>query len=62
MKTFIKVTEIWIPNKDRIKLEFGSGVYGELTDFKAASEQQQFAYNEGLPGRAWAAGRPIVLT
>lgn len=35
---------------------------GALTDFKNASEQQHFAYNEGLPGKAWAAGHPIVLT
>ncbi len=62
MKTFIKVTEIWIPDKDRTQLEFGSGLYGGLIDFKADSEQQQFAYNEGLPGKAWAAGHPIVLT
>ncbi len=62
MKTFIKVTEIWIPDKKRTQLEFGSGLYGPLTDFKSASEQQQFAYNEGLPGKAWAAGHPIVLT
>ena len=62
MKTFIKVTEIWIPDKERTQLEFGSGLYGGLMDFKAASEQQHFAYNEGLPGKAWAAGHPIVLT
>ena len=62
MKTFIKVTEIWIPDKERTQLEFGSGLYGGLIDFKAASEQQKFAYNEGLPGKAWAAGHPIVLT
>lgn len=61
MKTFIKVTEIWIPNKERTQLEFGSGLYGGLSDFKAASEQQLFAYDEGLPGKAWAAGHPIVL-
>jgi len=62
MNTFIKVTEIWIPDKERTQLEFGSGLYGALTDFKAASEQQHFAYDEGLPGKAWAAGHPIVLT
>jgi hypothetical protein len=62
MKTFIKVTEIWIPDKQRTELEFGSGLYGELIDFKADSEQQKFAYNEGLPGKAWAEGHPIVLT
>jgi hypothetical protein len=61
MKTFIKVTEIWIPGKDRTQLEFGSGLYGALSEFKAASEQQRFHYNEGLPGKAWASGHPIVL-
>ncbi len=61
MKTFIKVTEIWIPGKDRTQLEYGSGLYGGLADFKHASEHQRFAYNEGLPGKAWAAGHPIVL-
>lgn len=62
MKTFIKVTEIWIPDKQRTQLEFGSGLYGALTDFKAASEQQHFAYDEGLPGKAWAEGHPVILT
>ena len=61
MKTFIKVTEIWVPDKQRTHLEFDSGLYGGLVKFKAASEQQQFAYNEGLPGKAWAEGRPLVL-
>lgn len=61
MKTFIKATEIWIPSKDRTRLEFDSGLYGALTEFKAASEQQRFHYDEGLPGKAWAAGHPLVL-
>ncbi|MBL1264314.1 GAF domain-containing protein [Methylomicrobium sp. RS1] len=62
MKTFIKVIEIWIPDKERTQLEFGSGLYGSLTDFKRISEKQRFAYDEGLPGKAWAAGHPIVLS
>jgi hypothetical protein len=62
MKTFIKVIEIWVPDKDRTQLEFGSGMYGSLSDFKNASKQQHFAWDEGLPGKAWAAGHPIVLT
>jgi hypothetical protein len=61
MKTFIKVIEIWVPDKERTQLEFGSGLYGPLTEFKSASEQQHFAYDEGLPGKAWAAGHPVVL-
>lgn len=62
MKTFIKVIEIWIPDKERTQLEFGSGLYGGLIEFKNASERQHFAYDEGLPGKAWAAGHPIVLS
>jgi hypothetical protein len=62
MKTFIKVTEIWIPTKDRNRLEFSAGLYGDLHEFRVASEKESFAYDEGLPGKAWAAGHPMVLT
>jgi len=61
MKTFIKVTEIWIPAKDRTRLEFSAGLYGSLNEFRIASEKESFAYDEGLPGKAWAAGHPLVL-
>lgn len=62
MKTFIKVTEIWVPAKDRARLEFSAGLYGPLNEFRVASEKESFAYDEGLPGKAWAAGHPVVLT
>lgn len=62
MKTFIKVTEIWVPTKDRTRLEFSAGLYGDLNEFRVASEKESFAYDEGLPGKAWAAGHPVVLT
>lgn len=62
MKTFIKVTEIWIPDKNRTRLEFSAGLYGDLNEFRVASEKESFAYDEGLPGKAWAAGHPVVLT
>lgn len=61
MVPFIRVTEIWIPSKDRTSLEFGSGSYGGLDDFQSQSHQTVFAFGEGLPGRAWEARRPIVL-
>jgi hypothetical protein len=61
METFIRVAELWLPNKDRSRLEFGGGLYGSLTNFRAASEGMQFAFDEGLPGKAWAAGHPIIL-
>jgi hypothetical protein len=57
MKTFIKVTGIWIPGQDRTQLELAAGAYGALKDFKVASEQTRFNYYEGLPGTAWAMGK-----
>ncbi len=61
MKTLIRVTEIWVPNKQRTHLEFFDGLYGELVEFKGASETMRFAYDEGLPGKAWAAKKPVIL-
>jgi len=34
----------------------------EYSEFKAVSENALFAYDEGLPGKAWAAGHPVILT
>ena len=48
MKTLIRVTEIWVPNKQHTHLEFFDGLYGELADFKGASETISFAYDDGL--------------
>lgn len=62
MKTFIKVTEIWVPNKDYTHLELKNGIYGKFREFKNISEQKQFAYQQGLPGAVWAAGHPLVIT
>src|ERR1700753_4285043 len=62
MKTFIRAVEIWIPNQDRL-LEFGEAHYERgLQEFREISELGVFGYGEGLPGMAWAAGHPIILT
>ena len=61
MNTFIKITEIWVLNKDRTHLELKEGIYGEFTEFKAISENKQFAYHQGLPGKVWAKAEPIVI-
>lgn len=60
-RSFIRATEIWTPSADGRYLEFSNGLYGPLTDFERVSQQTQFGYDEGLPGKAWAAGHPIVL-
>jgi hypothetical protein len=62
MKTFVRVIEVWVPGRDRTRLELGAGLYGSCKRFRDVSELKRFSYNEGLPGRAWASGRPVVLT
>lgn len=61
MTPFIRVTEFWLPTAERSELAYGGGFYGELEAFRAATEQVRFGYGEGLPGRAWAERRPIIL-
>lgn len=57
--TFIQAAEVWVPEGDR--LVFASGDYNGLEGFEEASRMTSFAKGEGLPGKAWAEGRPVVL-
>lgn len=59
VRPFIEVNEVWRPEGDR--LVQAGGNYGDLTAFEAASVRTSFAKGEGLPGKAWAEGRPVVL-
>lgn len=59
--TFIKAVEIWVPTANRTKLTLKTGHYGELDYFERISRGMQFAYDEGLPGKCWAAGHPLML-
>lgn len=58
-KTFIEVSEVWVPEDGRLVLAAGN--YGSLSDFASVSERTSFAEGEGLPGKAWAEQRPVVL-
>lgn len=62
MKTFIKVIEVWTPDAKRKQLKLADSYYGENNDFNQQSKTVSFAYNEGLPGTAWAKSTPIVIT
>src|SRR5207244_4261094 len=56
MKTFIRVVELWVPDRTRTRLEFGGCLCSdEYSEFKAVSENVLFAYDDGLPGKAWPA-------
>lgn len=57
--TFIQVAEVWVP-KDGA-LVYAGGDYNGFDGFEEASRQTRFAKGEGLPGKAWADGRPVVL-
>ncbi|WP_353474160.1 GAF domain-containing protein [Salipiger sp. H15] len=58
-RTFIRVAEVWVPEKGRLVLE--RGTYAGLEDFGTVSERTDFAKGAGLPGRAWDEARPVVL-
>ncbi len=59
LDTFVQASEVWIPEGDR--LVHGGGDYGDLVDFAAVSGKESFGHGEGLPGKAWAEARPVVL-
>ena len=58
-RTFIEVVEVWVPEGDRLILH--SGNYGPHEGFAETSVRESFGLGEGLPGKAWAEGRPVVL-
>ena len=60
MKTLIRATEVWLPSDDGLMLEFGSGLFASAT-LAGISRHMCFGRAEGLPGRAWDEGRPILL-
>ncbi len=47
--------------EDGKTLELSSGLYDDMPYFEAVSRGMTLGRNEGLPGRAWTAGHPIVL-
>ncbi len=62
MKTFIKIIEIWVPNKEHTHLVLKDGIYGRFEEFRGVSKHKEFAYKQGLPGVVWSSGKPVVLT
>ena len=57
--TFVEISEVWVPDGDRLRLSGGN--FGAQSDFEAVTRKESFAKGEGLPGRAWAEGKPVVL-
>lgn len=61
MKTFIRMVEVWTPNRDGSGLELSSGLFPDAPAFEAITRQMVFACGEGLPGRAWEKGHPLMM-
>ncbi len=61
MKTFIRIAEVWVPTADGASLELSSGLFPDARAYEAITRQMIFARGEGLPGRAWELGHPIMM-
>jgi hypothetical protein len=60
--TFIKVVEIWNPTGSQNNLVLMDGIFDHYENFRVHSQKRSFAYDEGLPGKAWSAARPILIS
>ena len=61
MKAFFRATEVWTPTADRQHLDLTAGLYSDMPYFEAVSRGMRLKRDEGLPGRAWTAGHPVIL-
>lgn len=67
MAYFMKAAEVWQLDVTSRALVLSSshfgGVYAkELREFQRASQNMRFPIDEGLPGKTWAARRPLIWT
>lgn len=59
--SFIQAAELWLPSSDGSLLDFDGGAFGASRRFEAISRSMCFGRGEGLPGRGWDEGRPVLL-
>ena len=60
-KPFFRATEVWTPTADRQHLDLVAGIYHDMPYFEAVSRGMRLGRDQGLPGKAWTSGHPIVL-
>lgn len=61
VRTFIRAVEVWVPSDDGALLELEGGLFGAATRFGTLSRTMCFGRGEGLPGRVWEEGHPMLL-
>jgi hypothetical protein len=59
--TFVRAAETWVPSADGSELVAAPNSFGTVKRLEALGRAQGFKRGEGLPGRAWAEGRPILM-
>ena len=59
--TQIKAVEIWAPDAEGQLLELKDGLYGAARAFEGLSRGMCFGRGEGLPGRVWELGTPVLM-
>lgn len=62
MTPLLRAIEAWVPSADGSLLEFAGGLFGAATRLQAVSRGMCFGRAEGLPGRVWETGLPVLLT
>lgn len=55
------VMEVWTPDPGGALLGWHSGFYGQLEDIKAQSVTAKFEPGQGLPGKVWQDGVPMLF-
>lgn len=61
MDTCLRAVEVWVPSADGTWLEHDGGWYGAAPALAGPTRGTCFGRAEGLPGRAWDDGRPMLL-
>jgi len=62
MSYFLKAAEIWRPDETGRALSLSGAYYPEIQEFANQSRAMKFAWDEGLPGKTWAAAQPLIWT
>ena len=59
--TFLRAAETWVPHADGSRLVPAPHTFGASRRLAGLGRADGFARGEGLPGRAWDEGRPVLM-